>query len=50
MKPKFTDLHRFPNGSYVPSGKTDIRKLFQKVRQEQAKIVEEQKIKVRKFK
>ena len=50
MKPKFTDLHRFPNGPYVSSGKTDIRKLFQKVRQEQAKIVEEQKVKVRKFK
>ena len=53
MRPKFTDESRFKYGPYTPSGKTDVRKLFQKVRQEQAKIAEEQKVKVerlRKFK
>ena len=50
MKPKFTDEERWKYGPYTPAGKTDIRKLFQKVRQEQVKVKEEQEKKVRRLK
>ncbi len=45
MKARFTDLDRYRNG-YTPSGKTDIRKLFNRVRAEQAAIKAEALVKV----
>lgn len=34
-QPKFRDAHRFPHGAYVPSGSTDIRATFARVREQQ---------------
>ena len=45
MKPRFTDIARYRNG-YTPSGKTDIRKTFNRIRAEQEKNAAEAKIKV----
>ena len=45
MKPKFTDLTRYPNG-YTPASKTDIRKTFARVRAEQSRIQAEAAVKV----
>lgn len=45
MKVRYTDLDRYRNG-YVPSGKTDIRKTFNRIRAEQVAIQEEVKIKI----
>lgn len=44
-KPRYTDLDRYQNG-YTPSGKTDIRKTFNRVRAEQERVKAEQSVKV----
>ena len=45
MKPRFTDLHRYRFG-YTPSGKTDIRKTFARIRAEQNRNLAEAEVKV----
>jgi len=45
LKPKFTDLERYPAG-YTPSNKTDVRKTFARIREQQAKNEAEVKAKV----
>lgn len=39
-EPKFTDTLRYPHG-YTPSGSTDIRRLFERVRAQQEAVKRE---------
>jgi hypothetical protein len=46
LKPKFTDLDKYPNG-YTPSNKTDVKKTFERIKKQQQQIRQEQKDKVK---
>jgi hypothetical protein len=41
VKPKFTDGHKYPHG-YTPSGSTDVRRTFERVRREQRAKAEQE--------
>ena len=49
MKPKFTDLARYPH-PYRDSKHTDVAATFRRLRADQAKIKDEQQIKVQPLK
>jgi hypothetical protein len=48
VKPKFTDLDKYPNG-YTPSNKTDVKKTFERIKKQQEQIKKEKEVKVTKL-
>jgi hypothetical protein len=48
VKPRFTDLDKYPNG-YTPANKTDLAKTFKRIKEQQERIKKEKEVKVTKL-